>query len=86
MKYSVPKEIPIAFHNPSNCDYHFVIKYEAGEFEKLLIYLGKNTEKYITLTVTIEIFFYLVHELRKMEKKLQKIFPSDYNLLIAQGL
>ena len=26
LKYSVPKEIPIAFHNGSNCDYHFMIK------------------------------------------------------------
>ena len=26
LKYSVPKEIPIAFHNGSNYDYHFIIK------------------------------------------------------------
>ena len=26
LKYSVPKNIPIAFHNGSNYDYHFIIK------------------------------------------------------------
>ena len=26
LKYSVPKEIPIVFHNGSNYDYHFIIK------------------------------------------------------------
>ena len=33
-KYSVPKEIPIVFHNGSNCDYHFIIKELAEEFQK----------------------------------------------------
>ena len=26
LKYSAPKNIPIAFHNGSNYDYHFIIK------------------------------------------------------------
>ena len=26
LKYSVPKEIPIAFHNGSKYNYHFIIK------------------------------------------------------------
>ena len=34
LKYSVPKEIPIAFQNKSNYDYHFIIKELAEEFEK----------------------------------------------------
>ena len=25
LKYSVPKKIPIVFHNGSNCDYHLII-------------------------------------------------------------
>ena len=32
LKYSVPKKIPIALHNESNCDYHFFIKKLAEEF------------------------------------------------------
>ena len=32
LKYSVPKRIPIVFHNGSNYDYHFIIK----EFKKNL--------------------------------------------------
>ena len=46
LKYSVPKNIPIAFHNGSNYDYHFIIKALAEEFTCL-------GEKYITLTVLI---------------------------------
>ena len=32
LKFSVPKKIPIAFHNGSNYDYHFIIKKLAEEF------------------------------------------------------
>ena len=34
LKYSVSKRIPIAFHNGSSYDYHFIIKELAEEFEK----------------------------------------------------
>ena len=54
LKYNVPKKIPIVFHNGSNYDYHFIIKELAEEFKKWFIYLGENTEKYITFTVPIE--------------------------------
>ena len=33
LKYSVPKEIPIVFHNRSNYDYHVIIKELAEEYE-----------------------------------------------------
>ena len=33
LKYGVPKEILIVFHNGSNYDYHFIIKELAQEFE-----------------------------------------------------
>ena len=32
LKYSVPKKIPIVFHNGFNYDYHFVIKELVEEF------------------------------------------------------
>ena len=32
LKYSVPKWIPISFHNESNYDYHFIIKELKEEF------------------------------------------------------
>ena len=33
LKYSVPKKVPLVFHNGSNYDYHFVIKDLAEEFK-----------------------------------------------------
>ena len=54
LKYSVPKTLPIVFHNGSNYDYHFIIKELAEEFKKQFTCLGENTEKYITFTVPIE--------------------------------
>ena len=54
LKYSVPKKIPIAFHNASNYDYHFMNKKLAEEFKKQFTGLGENTEKYITFKVEIE--------------------------------
>ena len=44
LKYSVPKEISIVFHNGSNYDYHFIIKEVAEEFEKQFTCLRENTE------------------------------------------
>ena len=41
LKYSVPKEIPIVFHNGPNYDYHFTIKELAEEFEKQFTCLGE---------------------------------------------
>ena len=84
LKYSVAKNIHIVFHNASNYDYHFIIKELAEEFKKQFTCLGKNTEKYIIFTVKLQVLKLQV--LIKMEKKLQKIYLTYYNLLIAQGL
>ena len=54
LKYSVPKKIPIVFHNGSNYGYHFIIKWLEKEFEKQYTCLGENTEKCITFIVPIE--------------------------------
>ena len=54
LRYKVPKEIPVVFHNGSTYDYHFIIKELAEEFEGNFECLGENTEKYITLSVPIK--------------------------------
>ena len=50
LRYKIPKEIPVVFHNGSTFDYHFIIKKLAEEFEGIFESLGENTEKYITFT------------------------------------
>ena len=60
LRYKVPKEIPIVFHNGSTYDYHFIIKELVKEFEGNFECLGENTEKYITFSVPIK---------KKIEKK-----------------
>ena len=54
LKYKIPKEIPVVFHNGSTYDYHFIIKELAKEFEGNFECLGENTEKYITFSVPIK--------------------------------
>ena len=54
LRYKVPKEIPIVFHNGSTYDYHFIIKELVKEFEGNFDCLGANTEKYITFSVPIK--------------------------------
>ena len=54
LKYSVPENIPIVFHNGSNYDSHSIIKELAEEFRKQFTCLGENTEKYKTPAVPIE--------------------------------
>ena len=54
LRYKIPKEILIVFHNGSTYDYHFMIKKLAEKFEEELEYLDENTEKYIAFTVPIK--------------------------------
>ena len=54
LKYEVPKEIPVVFHNGSTYDYHFIIKELVKEFEGNFDCLGQNTEKYITFSVPLK--------------------------------
>ena len=54
LRYKVPKEIPIVFHNGSIYDYHFIIKELVKEFEGNFECLGENAEKYITFSVPIK--------------------------------
>ena len=54
LRYKIPKEIPVVFHNGSTYDYHFIIKELAKEFEGNFECLGENTEKYITFSVPIK--------------------------------
>ena len=45
LRYKIPKEIPIVFHNGSTYDYHFIIKELVKEFGGNFECLGENTEK-----------------------------------------
>ena len=54
LRYKIPKESPIVFHNGSIYDYHFIIKELVKEFEGNFECLGENTEKYITFSVPLK--------------------------------
>ena len=54
LKCSVPKKIPITFHNGSNYDYNFIMKELVEEFEKQFNCLEENTERNIASTVPKE--------------------------------
>ena len=54
LRYKIPKEIPVVFHNGSTYDYHFIIKELVKEFGGNFECLGENTEKYITFSVPIK--------------------------------
>ena len=36
LRYQIPKDIPVVFHNGSTYDYHFIIKQLAREFKGVL--------------------------------------------------
>ena len=55
LRYKIPKEIPVVFHNGSTYDYHFIIKELVKEFKGNFECLRENTEKYITFSVKIKI-------------------------------
>ena len=54
LRYEIPKEIPVVFHNGSTYDYHFIIKELVKEFDCKFECLGENTEKCITFSVPIK--------------------------------
>ena len=54
LRYKIPKNIPVTFHNGSTYDYQFIIKELACEFDGNFECLGENTEKYITFSVPIK--------------------------------
>ena len=75
LRYKIPKEIPVVFHNGSTYDYHFIIKELAEEFEGEFECLGGNTEKYITFSVPIK------KEITKKDKNgNDKITKTSYRI------
>ena len=54
LRYKIPKEIPIVFHNGSTYDYHFIIKELVKEFEGNFECLRRNTEKYLKFSVPLK--------------------------------
>ena len=67
LKYSIPKKVPIVFHNGFYYDHNFIIKELAEEFKKQSHCLGENTEKYITFTVPME------KEVKRIDKNGEKV-------------
>ena len=53
LRYKIPREIVVVFHNRSTYDYHFMIKQIAKEFKGYFDCLGENTEKYSTFSAPI---------------------------------
>ena len=45
LRYKIPKEIPVVFHNGSTYDYHLLIKELVKEFDGNFECLGEKTEK-----------------------------------------
>ena len=55
LRYKLPHEIPVKFHNGSSYDYHHIIKELVEEFkEEDFDCLAENSEKYISFSVPIK--------------------------------
>ena len=54
LKFHVPNETHVFFHNSSNYDYNFVIKELANKFEGKFECHRENQEKYKTFSVPIK--------------------------------
>ena len=81
LRYKVPKEIPIVFHNGSTYDYHFIIKELVKEFEGNFECLGENTQKYIKKTIenkNLEITYKIkfIDSYRFMSSSLSKLVDN----------
>ena len=54
LKFNVPNEVFVVFHNGSNYDYNFTIKELANEFVERFECLGENSENYKNSSFPIE--------------------------------
>ena len=72
LRYKIPKEIPVVFHNGSTYDYYFIIKNLAEEFEGEFECLGENMEKYITFSVPIK------KEITKKDKIIKILYKIKF--------
>ena len=70
LRYKIPKEIPIVFHNGSTYNCHFIIKELVKEFDGNFECLGENTKKYKTFSVSI----------KKQIKNKSKIIEITYKI------
>ena len=85
LRYKIPKNIPVIFHNGSTYDYHFIIKELACEFEGNFESLGENTEKKnrnknidITFKIKfIDSFRFMATSLSKLVDNLTENIHSD---------
>ena len=88
LRYKIPKEIPVVFHNGSTYDYHFIIKQLAKEFKGNFDCLGENTEKYITFSVPIKKEFdndkTIIHQLKFID--CCRFMPPQVLLMTYQKL
>ena len=50
----MPNKIPVVFHNGLKCNYHFIIKELANEFEGQFECIDKNNENYRTFSVPVK--------------------------------
>ena len=62
LRFNVPDEIPLVFHNESNCHCYFIIKQLENRFNRSVWLSWKNTEKHKTFSIPIE------KEVRKIDK------------------
>ena len=81
LKYSIPQEFPVIFHNRSNYDYNFITKELAREFEEKINCLQGNTEKRKIFSVPIT---GKVNRIGKMGKGSQKQYLTNYNLMMVK--
>ena len=54
LKFNLPYEIPVFFHNGSKYDFHFIIKELANEFDCQFECNRENSEKHKTFSVSIK--------------------------------
>ena len=75
LRYKIPKEISVVFHNGFTYDDQFIIKKLATEFKGNFERLGENTEKYITFSVPIK----KEHDNGKKYVKITKEIPVVFH-------
>ena len=84
LRFNVPNEIPVVFHNGSNYDSHFTIKELANEYKGQFEFLGGKYRKVQNFFCSNRKGSY--KKLIKKEMKMLQLYLTKQNLLIVKDL
>ena len=80
LRYKIPRNIPVVFHNLAGFDAHLFIK-ELAKYTKDMGVIAKNTEDYISFSIKVEVDKYLDKNGEEKYKEIELKFIDSFKFM-----